>query len=403
MKPNLILLTNEFPATSANAENWLYDELNVSHTLYNNIYIIPDKKSNTNNNLPINCSVIEWNINSIQKLTLLEILNCLSIVCSDFVNYPSKVNYCKAFRYNLSLIKNLHIKAKKIAANANLFSDNTILYAYWADNLATTACIISQKHKTLPIVTRGHGFEIFEEQTKYGVIPFRSFQYKYLSKIYADSIKGYKHLNFRNKRFDFKNAYSYVGTQNHGFGIFSKENIFTIATCSFIRNVKRLQLMPEILKHINFPLVWHVLGNGEDLENLKELCMHLPKNINVIFHGALSNENILNFYKNNHINIFCSLSSSEGLPVSMMEAQSFGIPIMSTNVGGCNEICNNETGFLIEKYFNPKDVAEKLENFKNSAKNTIQFHEKCRLYWEQNFNAEKNYKNFAKTITELVQ
>ena len=52
----------------------------------------------------------------------------------------------------------------------------------------------------------------------------------------------------------------------------------------------------------------------------------------------------------------------------MMEAQSFGIPIMSTNVGGCSEICNEQTGFLIEKEFDPKEVAQQLEAFKNSKK-----------------------------------
>ena len=52
----------------------------------------------------------------------------------------------------------------------------------------------------------------------------------------------------------------------------------------------------------------------------------------------------------------------------MMEAQSFGIPIMSTDVGGCNEICNENTGFLIPKDFTAIDAANKIQEFKNSKK-----------------------------------
>jgi len=95
------------------------------------------------------------------------------------------------------------------------------------------------------------------------------------------------------------------------------------------------------------------------------------------------------------------LSSSEGLPVSMMEAQSYGIPIMSTNVGGCNEICNDETGFLIKPDFEPTDVSDKIKDFSYSYKNTNEFHQKCRQYWEMNFNAELNYNEFMKLIENL--
>jgi glycosyltransferase involved in cell wall biosynthesis len=109
--------------------------------------------------------------------------------------------------------------------------------------------------------------------------------------------------------------------------------------------------MIDILKYINFDLTWHVVGNGPDENNLKKMIENLPHNIKVVFHGYLNKIELNQFYKTESINLFCSLSSSEGLPVSMMEAISYGIPIMSTDVGGCHEICNENTGFLIQKDF----------------------------------------------------
>ena len=47
--------------------------------------------------------------------------------------------------------------------------------------------------------------------------------------------------------------------------------------------------------------------------------------------------------------MFINLSSSEGIPVSIMEAQSFGIPVIATNVGGSGEIVVSETGVLVDE------------------------------------------------------
>ena len=47
---------------------------------------------------------------------------------------------------------------------------------------------------------------------------------------------------------------------------------------------------------------------------------------------------MLDYYKNNIIDIFINLSASEGIPVSIMDAISFGIPCIATNVGGTGEI-----------------------------------------------------------------
>ncbi len=193
-----------------------------------------------------------------------------------------------------------------------------------------------------------------------------------------------------------------MGTLNYTNQINPISEKFQIASCSIIRDIKRLHLMVDVLKYIEIPITWHVIGNGPDFENLQKITRTLPNHIEVIFYGLLSKQEIDLFYKTNAINLFVSLSSSEGLPVSMMEAQSYGIPIMSTNVGGCHEICNNETGFLIECSFDSQDVSNKITEFHNSNKNTNEFHQRCRLYWEMNFNAELNYKEFVTSIDNLT-
>ena len=44
------------------------------------------------------------------------------------------------------------------------------------------------------------------------------------------------------------------------------------------------------------------------------------------------------------VDLFLTVSANEGIPVSIMEAQSFGIPVIATDVGGISEIVNNVNG-----------------------------------------------------------
>lgn len=400
MKANLLILTNNFPNAPLTSEGWLADEIVYSYSFFNSIYILPEINSDVHIDLPKNCSVVKLKLEKHTTLNFREILNCFYIVFSDFFEYPSKINFLKAFRNNLALIKYLTIKAKKISKQSSIFQSPIIVYAYWADNLLTTACIMKQLYKPCKIVSRAHGFEIFEEQTKYHVVPFRKFQSRFSDKIFADSKKGYSHLLQKQPLSNIFTS-SYVGTIDNGMAVFNENKIFTIITCSHIRNVKRLHLMSDILEHISFPIIWKMIGIGSDFELVKLTNSKLPKHIVINYIGNLTNKEVLNFYKTHHANLFLSLSYSEGLPVSMMEALSFGIPIMSTDVGGCSEICNNNTGILIPKDFDSKEVADRITEFKNSKKNNLEFRNQCKDYWNKNFSAETNYTKFAKQILEI--
>ena len=46
----------------------------------------------------------------------------------------------------------------------------------------------------------------------------------------------------------------------------------------------------------------------------------------------------------------------------MMEAISFGIPVIGTNVGGVKEIINTDTGILLEKDFEVKTLSSLIDN-----------------------------------------
>ena len=114
--------------------------------------------------------------------------------------------------------------------------------------------------------------------------------------------------------------------------------------------------------------------------------------------GAVPNTAVLEWYATNPVHLFISLSENEGIPVSMMEAIGSGIPILSTDVGGCSEIVNDRTGMLIPKDTSAEQVARSIEQFASSPMNSAAYRSGVRSFWAEHFDMERNYDHFFKEI-----
>lgn len=77
---------------------------------------------------------------------------------------------------------------------------------------------------------------------------------------------------------------------------------------------------------------------------------------NVFFMGSLTNAGAYNEYAD----LFILPSNYEGLPMTVIEAMSFGKPVVASNVGGISEIVvNGENGYVVEN--TPNAFVEKIE------------------------------------------
>ena len=161
--------------------------------------------------------------------------------------------------------------------------------------------------------------------------------------------------------------------------------------------------MVKSLAEISFNIQWVHFGDGELMQEIINLCNNiLPKNISFEFKGQIENKYILQYYKVQNPSLFINLSSSEGIPVSIMEAVSFGIPVIATNVGGNSEIVNNENGYLLEENPTPLQVANKIEQFYNLSPDENNKMKKAAFKtWDSKFNADKNYTQFIRDILSL--
>jgi glycosyltransferase involved in cell wall biosynthesis len=130
------------------------------------------------------------------------------------------------------------------------------------------------------------------------------------------------------------------------------------------------------------------------MQILKSQILNLPNNITVDLKKQLSNKEVLNFFKTYPIDLFVSFSISEGIPVSMMESISFGVPIAAYPICGIPEIViPNITGQLFES--NSNNEHEVIDQLLDNPLNRT----KIITFQKENFSDKINYTNFIECIS----
>ncbi len=100
--------------------------------------------------------------------------------------------------------------------------------------------------------------------------------------------------------------------------------------------LKALSLLPN---NVHLALA----GDGSLSHELRAMAGALEIAPRVHFLGSVNN--MVTFHQAQ--DVFCLASKKEGLPLSPLEAQAAGCPVVLTDVGGCSEAACPETGFLV--------------------------------------------------------
>ena len=277
----------------------------------------------------------------------------------------------------------------------------TTLYSYWLDESALGIALIKQKKQAFNAVSRAHGWDVYEERQTPSFLPFKSWISTNLDCFFSISLQGKNHLINHFEIPQHKVVLSRLGTNpiyiNHDTK--PDKDTLKIISCSSLIPLKRVDLMAKALMECSPKFEWKHIGDGPEAVKLKkQTAAQWPGN--EIFIGQKNNQEVLDIYKKTYFDLFISLSESEGLPVSMMEAQSAGIPILATDVGGVREIVKEgETGWLLPANCAPGQVAEKLNKIRQIPTTEMQeMRIRCREHWKAHFSAEKNYREFVKEL-----
>lgn len=409
----LFLVTTGFPYPAKSMETYLETETRY-YDLFDEIYIISlgvkRKTLGMKRNINCECKVNVFPIVFGSKLTY--IINGISAFFDrNFyrevieLQKNKKINFKRLIRL-IIYISRSHFDARKVKKtldiNKNKPVKDAIIYCYRFEYQPYVALLLKKYFDNPTIIARAHRYDLYEERNSDHYIPVRQLLLKELNRVYLISQDGYDYLAGKFPEYKDKMAISRLGTMDNGVKKYDNKGAwFRIVSCSNIVPVKRIDRIISTLSKVKIQKVeWIHFGSGEEESKIREMASELLReNVKVMFKGRVENRQVLEFYKNNAINLFINLSDSEGVPVSIMEAMSFGIPCIATNVGGTSEIVvDGINGYLINDE-SDEYIASKLDSI--ASMNTECYEQlRCaaRNTWEQKYNAENNYRTFIEEI-----
>lgn len=121
------------------------------------------------------------------------------------------------------------------------------------------------------------------------------------------------------------------------------KSIKYIGCAGRLTEVKGHKYLIDALKFLKENCILVLAGEGEYRDELELYIQQSGLTDRVILLGNI--DNMVNFYQS--LDVFCLPSLNEGLPLSPLEAQACGIPVILTDVGGCREACCPESGVMV--------------------------------------------------------
>lgn len=393
-KTNIYLFCQYFPYYGG--EQFLFNEVEFYPQNYSIKVFTEHRNEGKKIALPNNFEIINEdfkNKSSVRQIIRRYWRLILEIFIYEVFTSPHKFKYIRYFKTHFFLLIGYLQKAEIINKYIPISDDSITLYSYWFDEWAVILNLIKRIHKSkIKVVCRAHAYDFDESQVISGYHVFRSFNSKEIDNILAISNYGKMYMELK-----YKCTFIHVeklGVRNHGNNPIINESPITIVSCSSLISYKRVELIIEILKQINIKVTWVHFGGGPLEASILNKAKSLPSNIIFEYKGFVKNEDIIAFYKLHTIDLLINTSELEGIPVSMMEAISFGIPIAGCNICGIPEIVNLQTGMLFEEKFNIEETAKRIQKFILSKSRDLTYREGVKSFWDENYNADKIYPQF---------
>lgn len=404
MKRNIYVFTNTFPY-GCSVEAFLENEMMVASHLDMDIMLIPLRRQKGCRKLPTNVSVcndlisisILWKIWAICNLLVTHYVWKLFFVAD---RPRSKREWFQAIKY---LYGAFLIEAFLIA-NKQLFHDDGILYSYWCNHTPLGLCLARKKHKyfrNFSIYSRAHGYDVYGKLVG-SYFPYRKETLKMLDSVYVVSRIGCQYLQDHYPESKNKIKVSRLGVLPLLSKYVEKEKIYDVSfvSCSSVIPLKRVDMIFDNINYYcnnnpNLSVSWVHIGGGDNFVKLSRLVQSHASNLHIELLGIIDNIRIKELYLNKRFDIFLNMSVSEGIPVTIMEAISAGIPVVATDVGGNHEIVTFETGKLIPINFSPIQFEYAVFEIRN---NLLRYRKTTLEFYENNFNAYNNYVKFYSSL-----
>lgn len=413
----IFIFTYTYPY-SAVAESFLDPEISHLASMFDKVILIPRNRARSveliDRELPSNVIVDGSYIENREhhRSKVWSALRCLTSVdfFKEIMERPAALRRVALIRLFGHLVEAFRVRdwMMNLLTQGSLNLSRTVFYTYWLDGCTHGIGLAKAKYPEIKLISRAHRGDLYEEYQYPPYLPCRIPILKSLDKLFLISEHGERYISSCFPRFADRFVVSRLGVPDAGFiASSSDDGVFRIVSCSYLVAVKRIDLLIKGLAEVGKArperrFEWIHMGYGPLEDSLKELASSvLTSNVEYHFLGFLLYCGVIEQYRNNPVDVFINVSSSEGIPVSIMEAQNCGIPVIATAVGGTPEIISDEVGILLDENPTPLDIARAILNLVDDPDLLLRKKAKAKGNWRENYDSDKNFAQFALTLSSF--
>ena len=159
-------------------------------------------------------------------------------------------------------------------------------------------------------------------------------------------------------------------------------------------SIKAFKILTQ--KYDNLHL--HIAGTGKEEGTVENICKDID---NITYHGFVQGDNKKNLFAKSNIYLLPT-NHGEGCPISLLEAISFGIPSITTPVGGIKDFfIDNKMGEIIDDN-SPDKIIQAIDNLlsdKDKLKEISLFNYN---YGQENFMASEVVREIENSIMDSI-
>ncbi|MBD3636698.1 MAG: glycosyltransferase [Crocinitomicaceae bacterium] len=400
----------EFPF--GKGEAFMEDELYELTRYYDKVFIIPyfgkgEPRKIESEKIEV-ANILEED-ETIIKYTGLEFIQkqfglTLSVLGSEMFTKRGLNLSIRKLRMSLIHLKNSTSRMKSLSEFISKTEGaENHFYAMWMSAPASLLAVLKKKGVINSFIARAHGYDIVKERHPNNYIPLLQFNIDQVNHVFANSLFSRK-LLLRLTREKKKVSVNYLSLKDRAKAISpvqADNNIFTVASVSNVYDFKRVDKIYEVLNRVanKHEVQWVHFGDGPKMDDLQQLIANKDHMLHINLKGNVPREEIFEYYRESAPDLFIHLSLYEGFGVSLVEAQSFGIPVLVANTGGTSEAVSEISGVLVEHNDTALQIAEiiikHIENKQWKEKRTA-----ARQFFLDKFEARSAVERFQQLIEQ---
>ena len=401
MKPStLILITSAFPADTITEPTFIMPELRAMAGKFKKVVVMPMQ------NLP---DLAQIDLSDMENVTVsMELANDRlwrhKWMRGVLMAHPLALRALLSGKFDEVTYALSALTVRRTIKRLGLNPGETLLYSYWFESQAPGAAL-----SPITTIIRAHGHDVWTERGH----RLRAMALDRSAALFAVSDSGAEHIRECYPESATKVTVSRLGclklfpdrlSSYHK----AREHRLTFITCARCSPEKRTPLIYQFVKAVAVArpateVKWIYVGDGPEMENLKETIESDTRlsNFTPDLRGSLQNSEVQKIYANEAIDWSILLSTTEGLPISICESLSYGVPVIATDVGGISEIVNDSCGLLLPPDPEKEEFVRGIAPYLDSDYRMEQLRKGALEKWSAEADATRLSEEFAQRISQI--